>query len=383
MPHLLFLTTQWLAGINDLCHNPLMQNIFDRDFRQKWIVALLSGTASLVSFYILYHFLQELSNHAINLISLLINVINIYFFYQIFGLIQAKINIHPKSRWAQFSLEFLKIFLSLFIAGIINFHFISRPIFRTSLDPNYLFVTLVFAIPSTVIARIMLELNQAKEMAVQSKLARAEAQYNLLETQMQPHFLFNSLNVLSELIYVDPNLASSMTQQLADLYREILKNSKNKFSTLGSEVSILKKYIQIQKIRFGDRIQFRSDIPMDYEEIKIPSLILQTLVENAVKHGISPKQEGGEIELTVQKKGAFYEICIANTGELYDKSKVANRKVAQGTGLQNTKNRLDLFYGSSHGFDMYSDGKKTYVKFQVRGNDREGLFALSPKEEMI
>lgn len=361
-----------------------MKTLFDREQKQKTILLILTGVASLASFYILYHFLQDLTNHAINLISVLINVINSYFFYQVFDLFHSSVKFHPKSRWARFAAEFVKIFFALFIAGIINFHFISRPIFRVSFDPNYLFVILVFTIPSTVIARIMMELHQAKEIAVQSKLAQAEAQYNLLETQMQPHFLFNSLNVLSELIYVDPNLASSMTQQLADLYREILKNSKNKFSTLGSEISILKKYIQIQKIRFGDRIQFRTSVSPDFEEIKVPSLILQTLVENAVKHGISPKQEGGEIELFVQKKGAFYEICIANTGELYDKTKLSiGKKATQGTGLQNTKNRLDLFYGSSHGFEMYSDGKKTYVKFQVRGENRDGLFALSPAEEML
>ncbi|MBY0314653.1 MAG: histidine kinase [Bdellovibrionales bacterium] len=377
--------TDWLAPVHHLCNTPrVMQNIFDKEQKQKWILLILAGVASLSTFYILYHFLQELTNHAINLLSVLINVINIYFFYQLFDLIHGMLKINPKSRWARFSVELIKTFPAIFIAGVINFHFISRPIFRVSFDPNYLFVILVFTIPSTVIAKIMFELRQAKEIALQSKLAQAEAQYNLLETQMQPHFLFNSLNVLSELIYVDPNLASSMTQQLADLYREILRNSKNKFSTLGSEISILKKYIQIQKIRFGERIQFRTDVPMDYDEIKVPSLILQTLVENAVKHGISPRQDGGEIELAVQKKGGYYEICIANTGELYDKSKPSLlKRNAQGTGLQNTKNRLDLFYGSSHGFNIYSDDKKTYVKFQVRGDDREGLFALAPKEEII
>jgi LytS/YehU family sensor histidine kinase len=187
---------------------------------------------------------------------------------------------------------------------------------------------------------------------------------------MQPHFLFNSLNVLSELIYVDPDLACSVTQQLADLYREILTNSKQKFSNLGSEISILKKYIQIQKIRFGDRIRFKCDVGSEYFDISVPSLILQTLVENAIKHGISPKQEGGDIELTViphadsvfSKSGSMYEICVSNTGELF---KDVKKKDSGGTGLQNTKNRLDLFYGHSHGFRIYSDNKKTYVQFKV------------------
>ncbi|MBY0385881.1 histidine kinase, partial [bacterium] len=242
---------------------------------------------------------------------------------------------------------------------------------RQNYDPNHLLVILGIAFPAAAIARIIFELRQAKEIAIQSKLAQAEAQYNLLETQMQPHFLFNSLNVLSELIYVDPDLACSVTQQLADLYREILTNSKQKFSNLGSEISILKKYIQIQKIRFGNRIRFSYDPSIEFLNISVPSLILQTLVENAIKHGISPRQEGGEIELTVipdrksmnSKDEPMYEICISNTGELFKDNK--KKDSGGGTGLQNTKNRLDLFYGHSHGFRIHSDDKKTYVQFKV------------------
>ena len=142
-----------------------------------------------------------------------------------------------------------------------------------------------------------------RETALKSKVAQAETQYKLLESQMQPHFLFNSLNVLSELIYVDRDMANSMIQKMADLYRDILNNSKTRFSTLESEISVLKKYIEIQKIRFTHRLQFHVDISPAFYNLKIPSLMLQTLVENAIKHGISPKKEGGEIFLGLKKKG--------------------------------------------------------------------------------
>lgn len=358
--------------------------VFAKEHRQKLVTLVIAFFASIGSFFVLYHFLPYFSNHAVNLINMLINVINIFFFYQCFDLLHIASRVHPTSRWAQYGIEFSKIFLAFFLNGLITFHFILRPIFGMHNDPNYLVVVLIFSMPSTFIAAIIFELRRAKEVALQSRLAKAEAQYNLLEMQMQPHFLFNSLNVLSELIYVDPDLASSMTQQLADLYREILANSKNKFSSLSTEISILKKYIQIQKIRFGERIQFRSNIPMECEEIQVPSLILQTLVENAVKHGISPKKEGGEIEVSVVPKGSAYEISVTNTGVLYSDKKPVLKKPSQGTGLQNTKHRLDLIYGHSHGFTIFSDDKKTYVQFQVTGEESARTQTVFvPREEYV
>jgi sensor histidine kinase YesM len=214
-----------------------------------------------------------------------------------------------------------------------------------------------------VAATIFYRFRLLKATALQSKVAQAEAQYSILESQMQPHFLFNSLNVLSELIYVDPDQATAMTQQLADLYREILNNSKTKFSTLESEISILKKYIEIQKIRFGDRIRFNDNVSPAFYNLQLPSLMLQTLVENAIKHGISPKKDGGEINLSVQKKDGLFEVCISNTGALYKGHKESKRS----TGLQNTKNRLELTYGKKSAFSIYSDNEKTYVKFSITG----------------
>jgi sensor histidine kinase YesM len=336
---------------------------------QMWIV-MISGLATLAVLSSAHILAANNLVYYISHMSMPFNVICSYFFYQLFDLIGRQTSFQFRKRTLKFMYEFAKLIFALFCSASIHFYYISRPLLGQNYDPNLFFLMLAIAFPAAAIARIIFELRQAKEVAIQSKLAQAEAQYNLLETQMQPHFLFNSLNVLSELIYVDPDLACSVTQQLADLYREILTNSKQKFSNLGSEISILKKYIQIQKIRFGERIRFKCDVGAEYYDISVPSLILQTLVENAIKHGISPRQGGGDIELTVtpnaksvfSKKGPMYEICVSNTGELY---KDGGKKSTGGTGLQNTKDRLDLFYGHSHGFRIHSDDKKTYVEFKV------------------
>jgi two-component system, LytTR family, sensor kinase len=351
-----------------LLHNPAMQS------QINYIILLVSGFAGGGILLLIHLAARILMIQTINLLTALFFIICIYFVYQLLDLMDKQWGIRTKNNTLRFGLEFIKLFFAFFVATNAQFYLIARPILYQNYDINYLFVTLSVSIPAAVIARLIFEMRQAKEIALQSRLAQAEAQYNLLETQMQPHFLFNSLNVLSELIYVDPDLACSVTQQLADLYREILSNSKSNFSNLGSEISILKKYIQIQKIRFGERIRFKSEIGAEYFDVAVPSLILQTLVENAIKHGISPRQEGGEIELTINSIDNMYELTVANTGEVFkgDTTSIMARAPhrGQGTGLQNTKNRLELFYGRSHSFRIHSDEKKTYVSFRV---PKEGI----------
>ncbi len=263
----------------------------------------------------------------------------------------------------RFFVEFLKFFVSLLTADRYQDIFVYEPLFHypRSHDPSIILITT--ALYSAGAAAVFYRFIQMRAFTLKSKVAQTEAQYNVLESQMQPHFLFNSLNVLSELIYMDQDMASSMIHKMADLYRDILNNSKARFSSLESEISILKKYIELQKIRFSHRLRFHVDISPAFFNLQIPSLILQTLVENAIKHGISPKKEGGEIFLEVTKKDTLFKICVSNTGHLYKE----HEKSKGGTGLQNTKNRLNLIYGPKHSFKIYSDNTRTHVEFLITG----------------
>jgi len=300
------------------------------------------------------------------------NVVNIlwfssvYFFFQcfdrLFSLFRSVFQggTSPKSN---FSVEFMKFYLALNSSFIYNQNFLGSGVFKALKVYGVLNYLTTYAIMSLLAATVFYRYGLLKDLALKSRVAQAEAQYSLLESQMQPHFLFNSLNVLSELIYVDPDLANSMSQKLADLYREILQNSKNKFCSLESELSILTKYVEIQKIRFGDRVRFHMKVDPKYKNLLVPSLMLQTLVENAIKHGVSPKKDGGDIYFDIQPVGNRYEISISNTGELYK----GHHKNKRSTGLQNTQNRLALIYGNKHDFKIYSDEKKTYVKFNITG----------------
>ncbi len=191
----------------------------------------------------------------------------------------------------------------------------------------------------------------------------AEANLHVLRNQMQPHFLFNSFNTLSELIHSNHGQASLMTQQLADLYREILENSKKPLSSLSSEVSIIKKYLELEKLRFGERLRYSIEMPARLDEVFLPSLILQTLVENAVKHAISKSIEGVEILVKVMDRESGFQAEVANSG---CSPKTDHRG---GTGLDNTISRLDLLYGSKHSFDARFDRGSAKVSFWFSGEN--------------
>lgn len=338
--------------------------LFDDEKSQKLTMLAIATLFGPV----LTFFLLQSRNWPLSLklnLSVVVYIATLFIFFafydQLFNLFYKLVS--GKKSQPNIFVEFIKFFLTLLTTGQYQYTFIYEPIFHHPRPTNLSIIFVTTTLYSAVAAVIFYKFRQIKDIALKSKVAQAEAQYNLLESQMQPHFLFNSLNVLSELIYVDPDLANSMTQKMADLYREILNNSKTKFSTLESEISILQKYVEIQKIRFGNRIHFEVDVSPAYYNLQIPSLMLQTLVENAIKHGISPKKDGGSIQLSVKKKKNLFEVCISNTGALYKGHKESKRS----TGLTNTKNRLELTYGSKNSFEIYSDDKKTYVKFLITG----------------
>lgn len=190
----------------------------------------------------------------------------------------------------------------------------------------------------------------------------AEANYEILKAQMQPHFLFNSLNSLAELIPHDALAAEEMAQKLSDLYKLILRNSDSRTASLSSEIAIARKYLEIERLRFEDRLRFELSVPVEAERIQLPSLMIQTLVENAVKHGIANSMQGGKISLEVVRAGnGWYRLNLSNTGEPFEKLK-------PGTGLSNTVGRLNLLYGDKHDFRVTSDNdNRTMVSFRFSG----------------
>ncbi|MFN7929772.1 MAG: histidine kinase [Blastocatellia bacterium] len=192
---------------------------------------------------------------------------------------------------------------------------------------------------------------EARAEALQQQAAVAEARYHVLEQQMRPHFLFNALNSLAELIEAKQDNAAEVAFTLSDLYRRILANSKTKTASLASEVEITQAYLELEQLRFGARLQYSFSLPDNPTPIFLPSLTLQTLVENAVKHGIARAIAGGSIEISVQPHAPQgYQLRVVNTGV-----PLATSGNANGTGLANTKERLALLYGARHQFQLITD----------------------------
>lgn len=206
---------------------------------------------------------------------------------------------------------------------------------------------------------------KAREEALALRAESAEASLHVLEQQMRPHFLFNALNSLAELIESGQENAAETTYKLSDLYRRILANSGAKTSSLSSELEIVRAYLELEQLRFGDRLKFEIQAPENGGEIFLPSLMLQTLVENAIKHGVAPSVEGGQVAIKIGRDGGGYQLSVANTGTpLQSNKSLANN----GTGLTNTRARLDLLYGSRHGFELRRDDQgRTVASFHFAG----------------
>ncbi len=183
-----------------------------------------------------------------------------------------------------------------------------------------------------------------------------ENQYQNLKTQLNPHFLFNSLNSIRTLIDLNPNQSKEAVTRLSSLLRSSLQMSKLKTVSLKQEIDTVKDYLAIEKIRFEERLTCTMEIPdAAAMQVQVPPMMLQTLVENAVKHGISKSKLGGNIYFEALIKGGFLHIEIINTGR-FEPS-----EAHQGVGLENTKKRLEILYDNKASFSIYNGQENTVI----------------------
>jgi hypothetical protein len=204
-----------------------------------------------------------------------------------------------------------------------------------------------------------------------SRLA-TEAQLSALRAQINPHFLFNALTTIGYLIQTAPDKAFSTLMRLTQLLRGVLR-STGEFSTLEAELKLIEAYLEIEKTRFEERLRVRIEVPPDLLKARVPSLILQPLVENAIKHGISESKSGGEIgiyaELENESNGAFLKLTVSNTGKGLDRAKFAERQIL-GVGLNNIKQRLQNYYGNAASFNIESkNGTQAKISLPVAATE--------------
>jgi sensor histidine kinase YesM len=181
-----------------------------------------------------------------------------------------------------------------------------------------------------------------KEVAEEraQKLA-AEARLRSLESRIHPHFLFNTLNSISSLIAVNPARAEQIVGRLATLLRVSLDTSSRPLIPLREELAMVESYIDIERVRFGDKLRGHVEVPAELQDAKVPPMSVQSLVENAVKHGITPQSGGGECRVTASTEDGTLHIEVQDTGAGFDLAAIPS-----GHGLDNLVERLDTLFGA-------------------------------------
>ena len=186
----------------------------------------------------------------------------------------------------------------------------------------------------------------------QAQLAQrlAEARLESLEARLQPHFLFNALNAIAALIKKDPSAATLMVGQLSDLLRAALKGDVAREVTLAGEIRLLDQYVAIQRARFSDRLTFSIDAAPETLGAYVPQMLLQPIVENAIHHGIGPRESRGMVSLRATRDEMTLRLIVRDDGVGYGAAPAALK--GTGLGLRSTRARLTHFYGSRFVFDI-------------------------------
>jgi LytS/YehU family sensor histidine kinase len=181
---------------------------------------------------------------------------------------------------------------------------------------------------------------QLKELEEErSRKLAAEARLSSLESRIHPHFLFNTLNSISSLIQEDPKLAERLVERLAALLRFSLDSNQSSLVPLGRELKIVTDYLEIEKARFGDKLEYSIEVPVELQAIEVPPLSVQTLVENSLKHVVAARREGGEVRISARAVGGRLNIEVCDNGAGF-----AANAINAAHGLDNLQARLAALF---------------------------------------
>jgi sensor histidine kinase YesM len=191
---------------------------------------------------------------------------------------------------------------------------------------------------------------ELKSAQLESMLAQAQLQS--LKMQLHPHFLFNTLHSISALLHSDVEAARRMLVRLGDFLRSTLENAGAQEVSLQQEMEFLKGYLEIERIRFQDRLTINIDVEPQTLDVRVPNLILQPIVENAIRHGIAPRSSPGLIEIEARRENGMLHIEVRDNGPGLPVNHNHIKLFKGGLGLANTRARLDQLYGSAHRFEL-------------------------------
>lgn len=198
---------------------------------------------------------------------------------------------------------------------------------------------------SSIIYKKDVELAQINELHKQAELQSLQAKIN-------PHFLYNALNSIAGLATTDALKTEQMALSLSDFFKYAINREQKQFNPLSEELNAILTYLEIEKVRFGDRLNFEVDCPAELQNVQIPQLLIQPLVENAIKHGLSKITGNGMIKISVSKEEHQLRIRIFDNGPAFSDGPLT------GYGIQNTQERINLIYGAKASVNWYNGSEK-------------------------
>jgi two-component system, LytTR family, sensor kinase len=186
----------------------------------------------------------------------------------------------------------------------------------------------------------------------EGELRASQAQLQALKMQLHPHFLFNALHSISALVHTDPDAADKMIARLGDFLRLTLDTAATQEVALRQELNFLNCYLEIERIRFHDRLTTRLHVEPQTLNCRVPNLILQPVVENAIRHGVAVRSGPGHIEVRAERRGEMLRLQVRDNGPGLPAEPAARKKSEGGVGLSNTRARLAQLYGAAYRFEL-------------------------------
>ncbi|HEX7152867.1 MAG TPA: histidine kinase [Thermoanaerobaculia bacterium] len=208
-----------------------------------------------------------------------------------------------------------------------------------------------FAASAVATLLLLVDYRDAARERVQLRAKLTEANLAQLKAQLRPHFLFNTLNTIATLVHTDPRTADEMITSLSELLRASFELGDQQEIPLADELGFVRSYLAIQEARFRDRLRFDIQVDDDVLACRVPTFLLQPLVENAIQHSIAPRRHGGKLILRARRDGQALRIDVHDDGSGFDMSHIGD-----GVGLSNTLARLQALYGSAQRVDFSKSG---------------------------
>jgi len=235
--------------------------------------------------------------------------------------------------------------------------FLQSSIFWRAILGVLIYLVLILVYYLVINARSLSEKVKAEERL---RTLVKESELNMLKAQINPHFLFNSLNSVSSLIMSNPEEAQEMIHKLSDFIRYSLKHRENEYVTLKEEIRRMQDYLAIEKVRFGDKLIYKVETDKGCSDVEVPTMILQPLIENAIKHGVYESLEPVKVDFNCSVKNGYLVLQLINDFDPQQPSRKGT-----GVGLQNVSERIRLVYETEGSIHWRIDGNKFIVTMSI------------------